>query len=157
MKQRNCIVTLLLVCLQLAFITTTTGQQHFLLFPATATAVSNFEKQFPDAENITWSPVGKERHVHFTQNGFNHQVWYSEKGKWMSTIRIADPLEIPGDIAHDIRSAYPDHAVFFTQHLATRTGQCWIIKIRSGASWKELKCGNDEIEVTGDYIDPNYR
>ena len=153
------VFTVRAICTCVAFtfaLHTACAQNQSLLFTSTMAMSEILARQFPAAENVVWSEVGKEHHAHFIQDGVDYRVRYSRRGRWLSTIRIIDPQKVPGNVVRQLGREYPQYEIFFAQHIKARNGQCWMLKVRSGKYWKELKTAYDQCELLGDYTDPTY-
>jgi hypothetical protein len=115
--------------------------------------LKSFNRQYQNVSNAVWNTTPDEgSSVKFSLSGIDHKVFYSKRGRWISTVKNIPAEKLPRYVISRIKLDYPHHNIFFAQHVRTSLGQAYVVSIAKGDTWKQIKLVGNEIEVMGDYV-----
>lgn len=114
-------------------------------------ALSAFSKSFPDANNATWSRVGKKYVVDFIKNEKQHKCLYNAKGNLIYSLSYGSEKDLPRDIRRDVKREYIDYNI--TQAVETHEDNrhVWIINLDDANSFISVAVENGSIEELSHY------
>lgn len=114
--------------------------------------IKSFNKKFIGAANPLWHVTADGSTVKFRRDNIRYHVFYNKKGKWKATIRSLQHDQLPKWVTNRIYSDFSDYSIFFSQHIETRAGNLYFVKIENGNAWKCVYVTRETVEVTGEYV-----
>ena len=114
-------------------------------------AMRNFKKQFPDA-NETWSAKQDGYRARFTQDNIKHIVDYDQKGKWASTIRVYDESDLNASLVKIVKPTYFDYTIVKVIEVKIGKTLVHFIKLKNNTSLVTLHIINGELTEVENYF-----
>jgi hypothetical protein len=111
-----------------------------------------FKETFPTASNASWIKDDNGYMVSFTQNGTLTRVSYTNKGKFVSSLRYYQGKDLPTNILMAVKSKYKGKDIFGVTEYTSTDEVIYYIKLYDGTDYYSVKALSDGT-VTDDNAD----
>ncbi|MDH7463694.1 hypothetical protein QEG73_20505 [Chitinophagaceae bacterium 26-R-25] len=105
-------------------------------------AQTNFNKQFKQATNVTWSKVGEREKVCFTFEGRAVCAYYNADGKLFSITRSLLSTELPLVLSTELKQSYKDYWITNVSEVANDEGTTYYATLENADHEIILKSTN---------------
>jgi hypothetical protein len=105
-------------------------------------AQTNFNKQFKQATNVSWSKVGDKEKVCFTLEGRTVCAYYDADGKLFSITRSLLSTELPLILSADLKQTYNDYWITNISEVANEEGTTYYATLENADHELVLKSTN---------------
>jgi len=105
-------------------------------------AQTNFNKQFKQATNVSWSKVGEREKVCFTFEGRAVCAYYDADGKLFSITRSLLSTELPLVLSAQLKQTYKDYWITNVSEVANDEGTSYYATLENSDHEMILKSTN---------------
>lgn len=94
--------------------------------------VKNFNRTFPNAQNITWRDDAAGYFVTFTQNGNYNKVFYTKEGAFVYSLKYFSGEGLPVGVSMELNKQYPYSKIAGVTELTTFNNTMYSVKLTKG-------------------------
>lgn len=114
-------------------------------------AFKDFRKSFKNVSSADWTVTAEGGLVaSFNENEVKNNVYYSNRGQWLYSIKRYDETQLPQDIRHMVRSTYYDYKIICAEEITAAAASdqtIFLVHIQFGNSSKTLRIADGEMDV----------
>lgn len=112
---------------------------------------TDFQRHYSNATNIVAEVIGDCVMIHFNQDNVKTRVCYSNKGRWMSTLKYLKAEQLPADIVEAVNDYYPRYEVTRGQEIRIGAQTAWLIDLENKFGYKTIRLLDGEMDVYREY------
>ena len=98
-----------------------------------------FNKTFQSAEDVSWSVLGDNYQVKFTQNEIASKVYYDREGHILKTYRYYNEESLPLLVMTKVKSKYTSTQIFGVTEVTSDNGTYYYIMLEDQTHWLEVR------------------
>lgn len=123
------------------------NKANFEALRANFKATESFKKEFKDVSAAKWNAETDAISAFFVRDGIQTSVIYDKKGNWVHTIAYCDEKNMPKDIKHLVRIAYPLYDITGMREIKEGNITFYIIYLEDETSLRQVSLYNGELNV----------
>jgi hypothetical protein len=115
-----------------------------LLYAGTESKMEKiFRETFPNAVNAKWIKDDNGYLVSFTQSGTLTRISYTNKGKFVSSLRYYQGKDLPTNVLMAVKNKYKGIDIFGVTEYSNNTEVIYFIKLYDGNNYFSAKAYSD--------------
>jgi hypothetical protein len=116
---------------------------------------NNFSSSFKNAKGIKVSAEKTETHISCYVDGVLNKIDYTNKGKWLYTIRYFEESRLQQDVRNMVKDSYPRYSVFgFVAEVSVPGKTAYLVMIEDQHSWKRVRVVDGSVDTYEEYNKP---
>jgi hypothetical protein len=132
-----------LITLLLAFVTGTVIA-FATEIPVSKKVLDAFQKEFPQATEVSWSLNDEYYRVEFSINSIYAFAFFSPEGDMLATARYISSLQLPLNLMSELKNDYGDYWITDLIEVNKRQGTLYYVTIENADQKIQLRAANGE-------------
>jgi hypothetical protein len=111
---------------------------------------ATFQKEFKEAQNVTWYKNDKNYVIKFVLNEIAHQILYNAKGQKIYHLRYVEEPGLPADLVKLLKTTYRGFAIKLGIHIQQHNQSIWVMNLENSQHLIFVRVENGETEVVNE-------
>lgn len=117
------------------------------------TALRNFLKSNPQAEDVKWSLENNYYFVHFRTGNVKQKSVYNRKGNEVYSLKMYTEHHLPKSIRASVKSIYYDYLITTVEELKVRGNVIYLVHLHDRTYWKTVRVCEGQLEEIESLVD----
>jgi hypothetical protein len=105
-----------------------------------------FDRNFPDAFNLSWYKYDKDYLARFIENDMDHKALFKKNGVLKYDVSFGYESNLPENVLQMVQGAYPDHKIIRTFRVQEGGRDIWVVNLESLNNYVIARVEQDQLE-----------
>lgn len=107
--------------------------------------VTEFEKLFSNAQNVSWYRVDQHFGVRFSINDLRYRVLFNKKGNLVYKITYGQEKHLPRSVRKAVKMEYFDYHITAASLVEENNRQIWVVHLEDDFEYVIVRVENEEL------------